>query len=177
MVQRPLISSHHTATSSGISTPVKTVFRYTKKPKLFRTQFSCPIEGTAGRFQINIDSGHVRKSISANAIIVSPEALRERPETAGMEDKVNKNVIGLNTLEDMSVSQAQLPSRVVFWLDREAPEWKDNTRRTVLLASDLAEKGREISVIMRNMLVHGAEGQYLYDLAREKRSEIFQDFR
>ena len=60
----------------------------------------------------------------------------------------------------------KIPSRIVLWLDRHGPERKTNFRRALESAVALSASGRQVTVIMERVLVHGPDGQQLYDRAR-----------
>jgi heterodisulfide reductase subunit A len=75
--------------------------------------------------------------------------------------------MGLNDFEETyNANPKSLPDRIAFWLDYSGNEWKDHARRSLLLASNLAVQKKDVFILMENMLVHGAYGQRLYDLAR-----------
>ena len=77
--------------------------------------------------------------------------------------------MGLHDLEKaFNTDPKSLPDRITFWLDYSGNEWKDHARRSLLMASNLAEENSDIFILMENMLVHGAYGQRLYDLTRNK---------
>ncbi|MBN2060590.1 MAG: hydrogenase iron-sulfur subunit [Deltaproteobacteria bacterium] len=127
------------------------------------------LEGTVGRFLIKIDSDNESKSLVSDAVVVAPDARREHGMIMnGLDDEIREKIIGLTSLEKDFNTHAEIPHRIAFLLDREIPEWKVNSRCALLLASKLADQGKDVSIIMKNMLVHGSDGQKMYDTAREK---------
>jgi coenzyme F420-reducing hydrogenase delta subunit/Pyruvate/2-oxoacid:ferredoxin oxidoreductase delta subunit len=125
------------------------------------------INGTAGSFKILYnDSGTVNQKKFA-AIIVAESAKTsllwreiDLPDDllyslGEFLNKIQKNI-------------ADVPQSLVFWLDYSSLEFKSFARKSLQIALDLAETGRDISIIMNQMLVHGLKGQQLYDRARKQ---------
>ncbi len=76
-------------------------------------------------------------------------------------------VVSLSELETAQAADLErIPQRVVFWLDHSGPEHKANCRRALEAAVDLTASGRQVTVILEKVLVHGPDGQRLYDRAR-----------
>ncbi|MCP4022176.1 MAG: hydrogenase iron-sulfur subunit [Desulfobacteraceae bacterium] len=67
-----------------------------------------------------------------------------------------------------------IPEIIVFWLDYNGPEQKALSRRSLLFASQLADQGKTVYVIMKQMLVHGNTGQKQYDRARKLGVKFFR---
>ena len=126
------------------------------------------VTGTVGRFSITMTSNGTKHSISTDAIVVATGAKKWSAFIPESDDS-NKRVMGLHDLEKaFNTDPKSLPDRITFWLDYSGNEWKDHARRSLLMASNLAEENSDIFILMENMLVHGAYGQRLYDLTRNK---------
>lgn len=115
-----------------------------------------------GRFTITAIADSQKRHYHAGALVVA-NGVRHRPP----ESKAP--VMRLSDLEQtLSADMQQIPQRVVFWLGHSGPEHKTNCRRALASAVDLAASGRHVSVIVENVLVHGPQGQRLYDRARHQ---------
>lgn len=126
------------------------------------------VTGTVGRFSITMTSNEAKHSIPADAIVVAAGA-KKRPAFIPESDDPHKRVMGLHEFEEaLNVNPKLLPDRIAFWLDYSGNEWKDHARRSLWLASSLAEQNKDVYIMVENMLVHGAYGQRLYDLTRNK---------
>jgi heterodisulfide reductase subunit A len=126
------------------------------------------LEGSVGTYAITIKSDQGVESIQTDAIIVASEAKREETSISGL-DCGTHGIQGLDFFErKLKRDPGSIPNRIVFFLDYSGPEWKENARRSLLLASHGAENQKDVSILMKNMLVHGPEGQRLYDSARKK---------
>ena len=124
------------------------------------------VTGTVGRFSITMTSNGTRHSISAGVIVMATGS-KKKPASIPESDDPDKKTMGLNDFEEaLNIDPESLPDRIAFWLDYSGNEWKDHARRSLLLASSLAEQDKDVYIVMENMLVHGANGQRLYDLAR-----------
>jgi heterodisulfide reductase subunit A-like polyferredoxin/coenzyme F420-reducing hydrogenase delta subunit len=126
------------------------------------------VTGTVGQFTMRVNSNGTRHIIPVDTIVVATGAKR-KPAFIPEPDDPNKRVMGLHDFEEtFNTNPKSLPDRIAFWLDFLGNEWKDNARRSLLLASSLAEQNKDAYIMMENMLVHGAYGQRLYDLTRNK---------
>jgi heterodisulfide reductase subunit A len=126
------------------------------------------ITGTVGQFTMRVNSNGTRHTIPADSIVVATGAKR-KPVFIPEPDNPNKRVMGLHDFEEtFNANPKSLPDRIAFWLDFSGSEWKDHARRSLLLASSLAEQNKDVYIMMENMLVHGAYGQRLYDQTRNK---------
>ncbi len=126
------------------------------------------VTGTVGQFTVRVNSNGTRHSIPADTIVVATGAKR-KPAFIPEPDDPNERVMGLHDFEEtFNANPKSLPDRIAFWLDFSGNEWKDNARRSLLLASSLAEQNQDVYILMENMLVHGASSQQLYDQTRNK---------
>ncbi len=126
------------------------------------------VTGTLGNFEITLNSNNQTRSISADTLIVATVVRHEPKRIEGLENE-SQRMMGLAQFEDeLSHSHEKMPGRITFLLDHLIEEWKDNARRVILLASNLAEQGKEVFIIMNKMLVNGLEGQQIYDNARKQ---------
>jgi heterodisulfide reductase subunit A len=120
------------------------------------------ISKTDDRFAITATADDQKRHYHANALVVA-NGVRHRPVES------DAPVMRLSDLEQtLSADRRQIPQRIVFWLDHSGPEYKTNCRRALESAVDLAASGRHVSVIVEKVLVHGPEGQRLYDRARHE---------
>lgn len=126
------------------------------------------VSGTSEKFTIVFDSADERRSIQADALAVATGAKHVQQRIEGLDDEIQM-VMGLNEFEkDMNSHPDDLPNRIVFLLDHLREEWKDNARRSIIMASNLAEQGKEIFILMKKVLVNGLNGQRIYDNARKQ---------
>lgn len=121
------------------------------------------VSGTAGRFRVAFSSDGNNHQIEAVAVVAA-SGIDTRPP-----DKTHKRILALGQFsearQDDGLGSAR---RVAFWLDRHGPEWKAHSRQTLELALAWAEEGNQAIVIMEKMLVHGHQGQRIYDRARHR---------
>jgi heterodisulfide reductase subunit A len=132
------------------------------------------VTGTVGHFSITVETNGIKHSIPADTIVVAIGAKKKAASILESEN-FNAKVMGLDIFEEtFNVNSQALPNRIAFWLDYSGNEWKDHARRSLWLASNLAEQKKDMYILMENMLVHGPYGQQLYDLARNKRVRFFR---
>ncbi|MFC1862509.1 FAD-dependent oxidoreductase [Thermodesulfobacteriota bacterium] len=125
------------------------------------------VSGSLGNFTILFDSNNERKSIHAAVLVVATGSTHVQRKIEGLDGE-KRIVMGLNEFEqNMNSSLEELPNKIVFLLDYLGEEWKDNARRSILMASTLAEQGRDIFILIKKVLVNGFEGQRIYDSARK----------
>lgn len=133
------------------------------------------VSGTCGRFQILADTEGKEQEVNAFALILANGVDRE---------PLNKDA-GLSSFGDAMISLSQFsnrfhhaaddfPENVIFWLDRAGPEWKIHARQSLLMAAELCRAGKTVTVMMEKMLVHGLEGQRIYDQARKLGARFFR---
>ncbi|MEE4363987.1 MAG: FAD-dependent oxidoreductase [Desulfotignum sp.] len=119
------------------------------------------VDGAAGCFTVWYEQAGRRKSMTCRAIIAAPEP--EYKTVAGQE-RLAKAI----TLEDFAKIPAdQLPDASAILLDYTGPEFKTGARLALTSAMAAQHAGRQVTVVMNKMLVHGAAGQQLYDRARK----------
>ncbi len=119
------------------------------------------VDGTAGRFTVRYEQEGDRKTMTCSAIIAAPEP--EYPTVAGHDALAD--AMDLTTFS--RTPTAQLPQHSVILLDYTGPEHKKEARLALNAALTAQKAGRQITVIMTHMLVHGPTGQQLYDQARK----------
>ena len=123
------------------------------------------ISGTAGQFHISVESEEKEIVIDAAAVIVANGTQKKSLSS----DKViphSNSIIPLSQFHRTYNNNDEIPENITFWLDHNGPEWKNNSRKVLLLAVDLSENGKNVSIILEKMLVHGLKGQRIYDRAR-----------
>jgi heterodisulfide reductase subunit A-like polyferredoxin/coenzyme F420-reducing hydrogenase delta subunit len=126
------------------------------------------VTGTPGNFEIILNSNNQTRSIRADTLVVATGVHHKTKRIEGLENE-SQRMMGLAQFEhELSRSHEKMPRRIAFLLDHLVEEWKDNARRVILLASNLAEQGREVFIIMNKMLVNGLKGQQIYDNARKQ---------
>ncbi len=119
------------------------------------------VDGTAGRFTVRYQQQDERKALTCRAIIAAPE-----PEYQTVSGQTDLNET-LDLTAFASTPAEQLPEQIVILLDYAAPETKAGSRLALDTAIEARNAGRKITVIMNKMLVHGAQGQQIYDQARK----------
>jgi heterodisulfide reductase subunit A len=126
------------------------------------------ISKTDGRFIIKANSNGEEQNYRTDALIIA-NGVQYQPVTS------ETPVVSLSELEKTLVADwEQIPQRVVFWLDHSSPEHKTNCRRALESAVDLTASGRQVTVILEKVLVHGPGGQRLYDRARRQGVRILR---
>jgi heterodisulfide reductase subunit A-like polyferredoxin/coenzyme F420-reducing hydrogenase delta subunit len=121
------------------------------------------VSGTLGHYRISFAAdGELRHTDAAGVVIA-----------AGVEKEpampLTDSIVPLGQFADaMAKDPENAPPTVIFWLDRNGPEWKAHSRDSLVLAADLAARGKRVYVMMEKMLVHGLNGQRLYDTARRQ---------
>jgi heterodisulfide reductase subunit A len=124
------------------------------------------VTGTVGQYCLSFSSGSTEHQLDAAAIVVAGGVHAEASMESGDHDD---QVVSLSRfIETVDTNQMDSTQRVVFWLDRNGPEWKAYSRQCLKMATSWASQGKDAAIIMDKMLVHGIEGQQLYDQARHK---------
>lgn len=125
------------------------------------------INGTIGAFTIVFkDSEQTRQKKFAAIIVAEPTT----KTIAGKELNLSYEVL-YSLKQFLSCVQNNcetIPGELVFWLDYSGPEDKVFSRTALINALELVKKGKQITFIMSNMLVHKLKGQHLYDKARKQ---------
>jgi heterodisulfide reductase subunit A len=124
------------------------------------------ISGTVGQFHISAESEDNKIDINVAALIVA-NGIQSKSLSSEKLIPRNDSVISLSQFHQNFNNYDELPENISFWMDHIGPEWKENSRKILLLAVDLRDKGKDVTIIMEKMLVHGLEGQRIYDRARK----------
>ena len=119
------------------------------------------VEGVVGDYLVRIKTPDGMQKIKAGAFVVANGAERK----TALSGTAGKHCISMEELA--ALDEDGLGARIAFWLDAQGPEWKENVARVLETAHLLAEKGRQVYVLMEKMLVHGMGGQRAYDAARK----------
>jgi heterodisulfide reductase subunit A len=118
------------------------------------------LDGTIGKFSLYFEDQGNKATFACGAIIAAPEPCTT-PNT-GRGDF--QTAMDLNSFGQ--IAPKELPEKSLILLDYFGPEFKTDARQALTLAMAAREIGKEITLLMNNMLVHGALGQRLYDQAR-----------
>lgn len=119
------------------------------------------VDGTAGRFSVRYELGSRPETLTCSAIIAAPEPeYQTAPAQSSLAGAMDLTAFS-------STPPAQLPEHVAVLLDYAGPETKAASRRALISAMAARKAGRQITVIMNKMLVHGSLGQQMYDQARK----------
>jgi len=123
------------------------------------------VSGTAGNFSIFFESGKKKKTLTCAAIITSLEPTRSPSRLNGFSHQP----FSLEQLsEQIENTPENCPDTIIFLLDYAGPEVKSSARDALKIAIKVKTLGKNVSIIMNKMLVHGALGQRIYDTARQK---------
>jgi coenzyme F420-reducing hydrogenase delta subunit/Pyruvate/2-oxoacid:ferredoxin oxidoreductase delta subunit len=118
------------------------------------------LDRTIGKFSIYFEDQGNKETLSCGAIIAAPEPCTT--PNAGRGDF--QTAMDLNSFGQ--IAPGDLPEKSLILLDYFGPEFKTHARQALTLAMAARQAGKEITLVMNNMLVHGALGQRLYDQAR-----------
>ncbi len=118
-------------------------------------------EGTVGNYTLGIANAQGNHKEIVGAVVVANGVARLQPPQTTLSDRV----VTLEAFKDYP--EGKIPSKVAFWMDYSGPENKDNAGKILEIATSLAEKEKNIYVLMEKMLVHGLMGQKKYDAARK----------
>jgi heterodisulfide reductase subunit A len=119
------------------------------------------VDGTAGRFIVRYEQEGGRNTLTCRAIIAAPA-----PEYWTLADHAALSK-ALDLTAFAGTPAGQLPEQIAILLDYLTPETKAGSRLALNTALEARNAGRKITVIMNKMLVHGAQGQQIYDQARK----------
>jgi heterodisulfide reductase subunit A len=129
------------------------------------------VNGTAGRFSLRYESAGKTRQMECAAIVAAAQPLQSLNTLKGPAQKV----FSLDEFEQvLEKTPDNCPENAVILLDYSGPEHKAPARLALTLALKARAAGRTISLIMNQMLVHGALGQRLYDEARRKGVDFFR---
>jgi heterodisulfide reductase subunit A-like polyferredoxin/coenzyme F420-reducing hydrogenase delta subunit len=118
------------------------------------------LDGTVGKFSLYYEDQGNKETFACGAIIAAPEPCTT--PNAGRGDF--QTAMDLNSFGQ--IAPGELPEKSLILLDYFGPEFKTDARQALTLAMAARQAGKEITLLMNNMLVHGALGQRLYDQAR-----------
>jgi heterodisulfide reductase subunit A len=129
------------------------------------------VSGTAGRFSLFYESEKEKKYLTCAAIIAAFE-----PEQSLNNLKSVKNrSLSLDSFSQiLEKSPENCPDNIMILLDYFGPEFKSFARLALETSVKAKALGKNISIIMNKMLVHGASGQRLYDTARRQGVNFFR---
>ncbi|MCK5696270.1 MAG: hydrogenase iron-sulfur subunit [Desulfobacula sp.] len=128
------------------------------------------ISGTAGNFSLYYESGNEKKYLTCAAII----AAFEPKQSLNRLDSLKNASLSLDVFSQMVEEKSACPDNSVILLDYFGPEFKSFARLTLKTSIKAKALGKNISIIMNKMLVHGALGQQLYDTARQQGVNFFK---
>ncbi|MCD4720372.1 MAG: FAD-dependent oxidoreductase [Desulfobacula sp.] len=129
------------------------------------------ISGTAGNFSLYYESGNEKKYLTCAAIIAAFEPKR----SLNRLDTLKNASLSLDTFSQMVEEKPDTcPDNSVILLDYFGPEFKSFARLALETSIKAKALGKNISIIMNKMLVHGALGQRLYDTARQQGVDFFR---
>ena len=119
------------------------------------------VDGVAGCFKVRYVQDGLCSTLTCGAIIAAPEP-EFRP--AAPQGPL-AGTIDLAAFADIPADR--LTGACAILLDYSGPEFKPFARLALTSALAARTAGRQVTVIMNKMLVHGALGQQLYDRARK----------
>jgi heterodisulfide reductase subunit A-like polyferredoxin/coenzyme F420-reducing hydrogenase delta subunit len=127
------------------------------------------VDGTAGAFKVRYEQAGTFQTLTCGAIIAAPEPAFQSAAGKTVSVAAKKvtlaGAIGLAAFAGLPANQ--VPDTCVILLDFQGPESKTGARLALTTALAAQQAGRQITVVMNKMLVHGATGQQLYDQARK----------
>ncbi|MFN2357121.1 MAG: FAD-dependent oxidoreductase [Desulfotignum sp.] len=118
------------------------------------------VDGVAGHFIIRHEQDGSKKTVTCKAIIAAPEPEFISPAGQGDFSKA----IDIKAFSQIPTDQ--LADTSVILLDYTGPEYKAGSRLAMTSAIAAQNAGKQVTVVMHKMLVHGILGQQLYDQAR-----------
>ncbi|WP_299979755.1 hydrogenase iron-sulfur subunit [Desulfobacula sp.] len=129
------------------------------------------VSGTAGNFSLYYESGNEKKYLACAAII----AAFEPKQSLNRLDSLTNASLSLDAFSQMiEKTPDTCPGNSVILLDYFGPEFKSFARLALEISIKAKALGKNISIIMNKMLVHGALGQRLYDTARQQGVDFFR---
>jgi heterodisulfide reductase subunit A len=119
------------------------------------------VDGTAGRFFVRYEQETRTKTLTCSAIIAAPEPdCRAAPAQGPLGEAMDLTAFS-------RIPANQLTRHSAILLDYAGPEYKKTARLALTAALNTRAAGRQVTVVMNKMLVHGATGQQMYDQARK----------
>lgn len=129
------------------------------------------INGTAGNFSLYYESGNKKKNLTCTAIIAAVEP----EQSLNRLDSLTNTSLSLDTFSQMlEETPKNCPENSIILLDYFGHEIKSFSRLALETSIKVKALGKDISIIMNKMLVHGASGQHLYDTARRQGINFFR---
>ncbi len=129
------------------------------------------VGGTAGRFSLYYESAGQTRQLECAAIVAAADPLQSLTTLKGPTHKV----FSLDKFEQIiEKTPDTCPENAVILLDYSGPEHKAPARLALNIALKARAAGKTITLIMNQMLVHGALGQRLYDEARRQGIDFFR---
>lgn len=124
------------------------------------------ITGTANQFDVlySADGKTCKDNVLA---VVAADPVQRTPAGSRLGLTEDKRFTLGQFLEKSESSPKDIPDRIVFWLDYSGPEIKSSARQVLVESIRLAKLDKKVSIIMNKMLVHGLDGQRMYDQARQ----------
>ena len=129
------------------------------------------ISGTAGNFSLYYESKNKKQYLTCAAII----AAFEPEQSLNRLENISNEFLSLDAFSQMIEKEPDTcPDNSVILLDYFGPEFKSFARLALKTSVKAKALGKNISIIMNKMLVHGALGQRLYDTARRQGVDFFR---
>ncbi len=123
------------------------------------------LKGTAGNFSINYTSENSKNTYTCAAII----AAFEPAQIAIKINNLKNDLININDFSKIVEEKIdKCPDNTAILLDYPTPEFKFFVQLAIETSIKAKSSGKNISIILNKVLVHGATGQRLYDSARQK---------
>ena len=129
------------------------------------------ISGTAGNFSICYTSENRHNYLSCGAIIAAFEPELSLNRLDGLFNKTTSLDQWMKQVKDVPDTLAE---KTIILLDYFGPEIKSFARLALETSIKARTFGKDISIIMNKMLVHGDSGQRRYDTARQKGIHFFR---
>ena len=129
------------------------------------------VSGTLNQFSLLYDADGSKQTFDCAAIVAAPAPLQSLMDAK----QVSRQVTGLEEFaRRVETDPDSCPDTTVIILDLFGHEKKQWARLALETAVKVRDLGKQISVIMNKMLVHGAQGQQLYDTARGNAVDFFR---
>ena len=129
------------------------------------------VSGTAGNFLLYYESGNKKQYLTCAAII----AAFEPEQSLNSIHSLKNDCLSLDAfIQLVEKTPGACPDNSVILLDYFGPEFKSFARLALQTSIKAKALGKNISIIMNNMLVHGPLGQRLYDTARKQGVDFFR---
>jgi len=130
-------------------------------PKItqLKTASILSVDGTMDNFSIRYHNLGKKQTLNCAAIIAAPQ-----PNYQSNQDF--PTAVSLAQFSGMPPQKRPVTSLIL--LDYFGPESKSSSRQALLTAMETQGRDSQVTVLMNKMLVHGSEGQQLYDRARKQ---------